>query len=85
MLVLTRRTGEEIIIAGTIRIELLEVHGERVRIGVSAPPSIRVDRAEIHEQRSKRAVGGNNYVLNLGGVSPIDEQTTFGTPLTVCS
>lgn len=51
MLVLTRRVGEEIIIAGTIRITLVEMHGDRVRIGITAPSSIRVDRAEVHERR----------------------------------
>ena len=50
MLVLTRRVGEEIVIDGGIRILITGVKGEQVRIGVTAPPSIRVDRKEVHER-----------------------------------
>jgi carbon storage regulator len=51
MLVLTRRQGEEIIIAGNIRITVVAVKGGQVRIGITAPPSVSVDRQEIHERR----------------------------------
>jgi carbon storage regulator len=51
MLVLTRRVGEEIVIAGHIRIRVTEVQGGRVRLGIMAPEEVRVDRAEVHERR----------------------------------
>ncbi len=51
MLVLTRREGEEIIIDGNIRITVVEVQGNRVRLGVAAPPDVTVDRAEVHQRR----------------------------------
>jgi len=51
MLVLSRRPGEEIIINGNIRVTVVSVKGDRVRIGIEAPPSIQVDRAEIHARR----------------------------------
>ena len=51
MLVLTRRPGEEIIIDGNIRITVVSVKGDRIRIGIEAPPSVVVDRQEIHERR----------------------------------
>jgi carbon storage regulator CsrA len=51
MLVLTRKVGEEIVIAGNIHVTILEIHGDRVRVGVKAPASIRVDRAEVHDRR----------------------------------
>ena len=51
MLVLTRRPGEEIIIDGNIRITVVSIKGDRVRIGIEAPPSVTVDRQEIHERR----------------------------------
>jgi carbon storage regulator len=50
MLVLTRRIGEEIVIDGNIRVTVTSVKGDKVRIGVSAPPNIRVDRAEVHRR-----------------------------------
>jgi carbon storage regulator len=51
MLVVTRRTGEEIVIGGNIRIAVIAVQGGRVRLGITAPESIRVDRTEVHERR----------------------------------
>jgi carbon storage regulator len=51
MLVLTRRTGEEIVIDGHIRIRVTVVRGDRVRLGITAPEGVRVDRAEVHECR----------------------------------
>jgi carbon storage regulator len=53
MLVLSRRPGEEIILDGTIRITVVSVKGNRIRIGIEAPRSVVVDRKEIHERRPK--------------------------------
>jgi carbon storage regulator len=50
MLVLTRRPDEEIVIDGGIRIVVLGVDGNRARIGVIAPQSVRVDRKEVHDR-----------------------------------
>jgi carbon storage regulator len=50
MLVLTRRIGEEIIIDGRIRVKITAVQGDKVRVGVSAPQSVRIDREEVHER-----------------------------------
>jgi carbon storage regulator len=51
MLVLSRRINEEIIIAGGIRVTVVSVKGDRVRIGIDAPPEVTVDRAEVHARR----------------------------------
>ena len=51
MLVLTRRPGEQIVIDGNIRITLVSIRGDRVRLGIEAPPTVTVDRQEIHERR----------------------------------
>jgi carbon storage regulator len=53
MLVLTRRVGEEIVIGGDIRITVSAIQGNRVRIGVHAPDSVRVDRKEVSERRAE--------------------------------
>jgi carbon storage regulator len=47
MLVLTRGPGEEICIGDEITIVVLQKRGRQVRIGVTAPNGMRVDRAEI--------------------------------------
>jgi carbon storage regulator len=53
MLVLTRRLGETVVIEGGIRITLVAVQGNKVRLGISAPPSVHVDREEIHQLREQ--------------------------------
>jgi carbon storage regulator len=52
MLVLTRRPGEEVVIGGNIRIVVTEVGGQRVRLGITAPKDVRVDRAEVDARRA---------------------------------
>jgi len=65
MLVLTRKIGEEIIIAGNIRISIVEVGPGRVKIGVDAPRSVSVDRAEIHEKKHEVPVSHRVEVPGL--------------------
>ena len=47
MLVLTRKTGQEIVIDGNIRITVTSCGDGRVKLGITAPAHIKVDRAEI--------------------------------------
>ena len=47
MLVLSRKIGEQVIIADTIEITVVEIRGNRIRLGVNAPPDVRVCRAEV--------------------------------------
>jgi carbon storage regulator len=47
MLVLTRRTGEEIVIAGNIRVSVLSINGRNVRLGITAPREVHVVRLEL--------------------------------------
>ncbi len=51
MLVLTRRLEEKIVIGNDICITILSIEGDRVRLGIEAPKSVRVDRQEVHERR----------------------------------
>jgi carbon storage regulator len=50
MLVFTRRRHETIMIGDGIRIEVLRVGREGVRLGVVAPPDVPVHRQEIYDQ-----------------------------------
>lgn len=47
MLVLSRRHGESIVIGDNVTITVLSVQGGRVRIGIDAPRSVPVNRAEV--------------------------------------
>ena len=47
MLVLSRRIGESVVIGDDITVTVLEVRGDVVRVGIDAPRSVRVHRAEL--------------------------------------
>lgn len=47
MLVITRKSGEEIVIGGNIRIMVVRVQGDKVRLGIVAPQEVKVLRAEL--------------------------------------
>lgn len=51
MLVLTRRCGERLVINEDIVVTIVAIEGNKVRIGITAPPTVRVDREEIHNRR----------------------------------
>ena len=53
MLVLTRKVGEEIVVGSNIRITVVAIQGGKVRIGVSAPKDVTVDRQEIHDKKQE--------------------------------
>ena len=50
MLVLTRKPNESIVIGDNIEITILEVRGDQVKVGVSAPTQIPVHRLEIYQE-----------------------------------
>jgi carbon storage regulator len=50
MLVLTRRIGESIQIGDDIKLTVLTMQGQTVRVGIEAPKNIRVHREEIYEK-----------------------------------
>ena len=57
MLVLSRHRDESIIIGDNIVITVVDVRGDKVRLGIDAPKDIPVHRQEVHEaiQRERRA------------------------------
>jgi carbon storage regulator len=55
MLVLSRHCGQQIVIADDVVITVVAIEGNKIRLGIEAPKSIRVDRKEVHDRRvSKR-------------------------------
>ncbi len=55
MLVLSRKIGESIQIAGGIRVTVTEVRGGRVRLSIEAPADVRVLRKEIADAATKQS------------------------------
>jgi len=53
MLCLSRKSREEIVIGDNIRIQILSIRGDKVRIGITAPPDLTVHRKEVFDLLSK--------------------------------
>jgi carbon storage regulator len=56
MLVLSRQKDESIIIGDDVEIVIVDVRGDKVRLGITAPKNISVHRREVYEaiQREKK-------------------------------
>ncbi len=50
MLILTRRIGESIMIGQNVKITVLNIKGNQVRLGIDAPRTIPVHREEIYQR-----------------------------------
>ena len=50
MLALSRKEGESIMVGSDIEITVLEVKGEQIKIGISAPKEVPVYRKEVYVQ-----------------------------------
>jgi carbon storage regulator len=47
MLVLSRKVGEKVVIGGDIVLTVVEIDGNRIRLGIDAPGDVRILRAEL--------------------------------------
>lgn len=71
MLVLRRKAGEAIVLNGVITIHVLAVEGERVKLGISAPPEVVIVRSELLEgQGQSTGPAGGGY----SGPSPVNRE-----------
>lgn len=50
MLILTRKTGEAVAIGDDIKVQVVEVKGRQVRLGITAPASCAVHREEVFQR-----------------------------------
>jgi carbon storage regulator (csrA) len=83
MLVLTRKRDESIIIGDHIRVTVVEVRGDQVKLGIDAPRSIPVHREEVYreilEENRKAALSADVDVTRLGGLIAQDSGKTQAT------
>ncbi len=70
MLVLSRKKNESIVINDDITIVVVEIRGDKVRLGVEAPKEIPVHRREVYD-----AIRNGNTAETTGGTA----ETTSGT------
>lgn len=66
MLILTRRPGETIKIGDDIEVTVLSIKGNQVRLGVTAPKDVPVDREEIYIR--KRGSNTERFISKWGEV-----------------
>lgn len=50
MLILTRKPGESLYIGDNVKITIVEIKGHQIRVGIDAPPELRIYREEIYLQ-----------------------------------
>lgn len=68
MLVLSRRIDEAIIIAGNIKVRILDVRGNVVSLGLEAPDEVLILREELNERRATdRRGAGRSSTDDSGG------------------
>lgn len=69
MLALSRKKDESIIINNNIEITVIEVKGDQVKIGITAPKSVPVYRKEVYEQIQE----SNKEAANSPGLDALKE------------
>lgn len=78
MLVLSRKPNEEILIGDNIKITVLKVKGNTVRIGIEAPSAVKVKRAELPDTRSAANTStGSNSTGNSTGCGELELTVSF--------
>ena len=50
MLVLSRKTGERVVIGQQVEVTVLKVRGNRVKLGVTGPGEMPIHRGEVHDR-----------------------------------
>ncbi len=67
MLVLTRKVGQQIRIGEEIVVTVVRIQGDKVRLGIDAPPEIVVHREEVRQRLRAGAAadGSGSQIENL--------------------
>lgn len=66
MLVLSRKAGEELVIDGNVRVKVIEVSGNRVRVAICAPSDVAIRRSEISPTPASAEADEEFSVLLVG-------------------
>ena len=61
MLALTRKKGESIMVNNDIEISVLEIRGDQVKIGVTAPKEVPIYRKEVYLQIQKENEASSSF------------------------
>ena len=81
MLVLSRKTGEEIVIGSDIRVVINRISGNRVILGITAPPNVKIMRAELEPySREFEDTNSPSSTVRLTGLNVENESSLTGVP-----
>ncbi|MFM8288566.1 MAG: carbon storage regulator CsrA [Planctomycetaceae bacterium] len=84
MLVLSRRKDERIVIGGSIVITVIEVKGDKVRLGIEAPKEVSVHRHEVHsaivEEQRLAESGPNGAGAGVAATTPVSTANSLLGP-----
>ena len=69
MLVLSRKRDQKILIGDDIEIRVIEIRGDKVRLGIEAPQDIKVHREEIYDAIKREQVLEDTRRATTGGES----------------
>jgi carbon storage regulator len=53
MLILSRKSGESIVIDGRIKVTIIRVEGEAIKVGIEAPAEVQVHRQEVYDEMQR--------------------------------
>lgn len=67
MLVLSRHRDESIIIGDEIKVTIIDIRGDKVRIGIEAPNHVPVHRQEVYEAIQRENRRANSARLEANG------------------
>jgi len=68
MLVLSRQRDETIMIGDDVEITIVDIRGDKVRLGISAPPHIAVHRKEVYEAIRKEKEASGHFQQGRGPI-----------------
>jgi len=76
MLVLSRKVNEQIIIGDDIRMTVISIRGNQVRLGFEAPQSVPIFRDELHQQDGRHVFTASADTAILDPAGPLYQIAT---------
>ena len=70
MLILSRKTGESLVIDGRVIVKIIRTDGDTVKVGIEAPSNIPVHRQEVYEEIQKATRAPHSQLPSLSKAKP---------------
>lgn len=78
MLVLARKKDEAIIIGDDIKVFIVDIRGDKVRLGIEAPSDVSIHRQEVYEAIQRELLNGNVINVDTQKVQDLKEVNFHG-------